>query len=127
MQPFNKYLMSTITLAFLMGCSEEPKTPTISFNAEVKPVIDSNCTECHNDGGTGTLASGFKTTDYDALMKGTKFGPVIVPGQPLSSSFYRLIAGKVDPSIQMPHGKKAIPAPQIEMIETWIEQGAKNN
>jgi hypothetical protein len=127
MQYLNKSLFSIIAVAFLYGCSEEPKAPAVSFKTDVKPVIDSNCTECHNDGGAGTLASGFKTTDYHALMKGTKFGPVIVPGQPLSSSFYRLIAGKVDPSIQMPHGKEAIPDAQIAMIENWIEQGATNN
>ena len=58
-------------------------------------------------------------------MKGTKFGPVVVAGDPLSSSLYRLVAGKVDPSIRMPHGKEALSQEEILKIEQWIEQGAK--
>ena len=59
-------------------------------------------------------------------MKGTKYGPVVVAGDPLSSSLYRLVAGKVDPSIQMPHGKEALAPEEIVTIERWIEQGAKD-
>ncbi|MCU7855659.1 MAG: hypothetical protein KZQ79_08215, partial [Candidatus Thiodiazotropha sp. (ex Lucinoma borealis)] len=67
----------------------------------------------------------FMTTP--SYMKGTKFGPVVVAGDPLSSSFYRLVAGKVDPSIRMPHGKEALSTIEISMIENWISQGAENN
>ena len=42
---------------------------------------------------------------YDSVMKGTKYGPVIVPGDSLSSSLYLLVAGKVHSSIWMPHGR----------------------
>jgi hypothetical protein len=38
-----------------------------------------------------------------------------------------LVAGKVDPSIRMPHGKEALTQEEITAIEHWIEQGAKNN
>lgn len=121
-----KILIPLILITFLFGC-EEPQPPQVSFANEVKPVIDQNCTECHTAGQKGTEASGFMTVDYDSVMKGTKYGPVIVPGNAVASSFYRLIAGKVDPSIRMPHGKEAISEENILMIEKWIDQGAKNN
>ena len=69
-------------------------------------------------------------------MQGTKYGPVIVPGNSESSTLYRLIAHKVDPKIQMPphhdeglaKGREDELTPrQIEFIGKWIDQGAKNN
>lgn len=118
-------LASTLSAMLLLGCSAEPAT--VSFNNQVKPLIDKYCTECHLTGGAGAEASGFITENYESLMKGTKFGPVIVAGDPLSSSLYRLVAGKVDPSIRMPHGKESLSQEEILKIEQWIEQGAKNN
>ena len=65
---------------------------------------------------------------YESLMKGTKFGPVIVPGNALSSSLVILIEGKADPAIKMPHGSlQMIPLKEREIIKKWIQQGAKNN
>lgn len=122
----NKILIPSILATFLIGC-EEPQPPEVSFANEVKPMIDQNCTECHIAGQKGTEASGFMTVDYDSIMKGTKYGPVVVPGSAISSTFYRLIAGKVDSSIRMPHGKEAISEGNIMKIEKWIDQGAKNN
>jgi len=112
--------LSTLLLA---GCSAGPAS--ISFQSEIKPLLDKYCSECHLKGGTGAEASGFVTETYASIMKGTKFGPVVIAGDPLSSSLYRLVAGKVDPSIRMPHGKKALSEAEILKIEHWIEQGAK--
>jgi hypothetical protein len=120
------FIFAVIAAVILSGCGE-PQEAQVSFKNDVKPIIDRNCTECHNEGGLGTLASGFQTVTYETVMKGTKYGPVVIPGHALSSSLFRLVAGKVDPSIQMPHGKEAIPPEQIALIENWINQGAKNN
>lgn len=119
--PFLPVLAATL----LVGCSSAP--PPVSYSADVKPIIDKYCAECHVPGGEGAQASGFVAETYDTVMKGTKYGPVVVAGDPLSSSFYRLVAGKVDPSIQMPHGKEALSEKEVATIERWIEQGANNN
>lgn len=108
----------------LTGCDN---APVVSYAQNVRPIIDTHCVECHLPGGQGHVASGFLVESYDSLMKGTKFGPMIVPGDPLSSSLYRLVSGNVDESIRMPHGKDPIPADQIATIENWIAQGAQNN
>jgi hypothetical protein len=123
----NKTLLfsSTLCASLLAGCGSEPAP--VSFKSAVKPLVDKYCTECHLPGGAGAQASGFITESYDSLMKGTKFGPVVVAGDPLSSSFYRLISGKVDPSIRMPHGKEALSETEVRVVENWIIQGAQNN
>ncbi len=99
----------------------------ISFKAQVQPIVKKYCAECHTAGGAGTQKSGFAVDTYQSLMKGTKFGPVVVPGSAISSSFYRLVSGDVDPSIRMPHGKEKLPPQDIKLIELWIDQGAKDN
>jgi len=121
----NLSLAPALSLYLLVGCSAGPAT--VSFKTEVKPLIDKYCIECHLQGGAGANASGFITENYASIMKGTKFGPVVVASDPLSSSLYRLVAGKVDPSIRMPHGKEALSQEEILKIEQWIEQGAQDN
>jgi hypothetical protein len=118
-------LLFTTYTALLVGCGAGPAP--VSFKSEVKPLVDKYCTECHLPGGAGVEASGFITESYESLMKGTKFGPVVVAGDPLSSSFYRLISGKVDPSIRMPHGKEALSEAEVAIVENWITQGALDN
>ncbi|WP_232424156.1 c-type cytochrome domain-containing protein [Imhoffiella purpurea] len=108
----------------LSACGQQS---TVSFEKDVHPIISKHCVECHLKGGQGFEASGFLVESYDSVMKGTKFGPVIVASDPLSSSLYRLVAGEVDESIRMPHGKDPISEKEIATIERWIEQGAKNN
>ncbi len=79
-------------------------------------------------GQAGFVVSGFELADYDSLMKGTSFGPVILPGDPLTSVLVMLIEGRADPAINMPHGDaKPLTQVQIATIRAWVEQGAKNN
>ncbi len=113
-----------VAIVAITGCSSEKN---VSYKSDIKPILDKHCAECHLKGGTGTEATQFLIDSYDNLMKGTKFGPVIVAGDSLSSSLYRLVSGKVDKSIQMPHSKEPMPATEITAIEKWIDQGAQNN
>lgn len=103
------------------------KDEVISYSEDIRPIIVGRCLECHHPGGQGTEASGLDLSSYEGLMKGTKFGPMIVPGEPDTSSLMRLIDHKVDPSIRMPHGKKKLSQCDRDAFRLWIKQGAKNN
>lgn len=124
----NKTRLSILAIAIsglVAGCNQEQQAQ-VSYVSDIKPVIDNHCAECHTDNGKGVKASGFSVDTYNNLMKGTKYGPVIVAGSPDSSTLYRMVTGKVDPSIQMPHGKESLNADEIRKIELWIEQGANH-
>lgn len=111
----------------LTGCGNEPEKQ-VSFSKDIRPIIESNCIKCHAPGGPGYEASGLSMQTYESLMKGTKFGPVIKPGDALSSTLAILIDGRADPSINMPHGNnEPLSGEQIKTFEQWINQGAKNN
>jgi len=115
----------------LFGCERQ-----ISFADDVQPVFLAHCIECHEEPGEGYAASGFNLRDYESVMRGTKFGPAVIPGSSMSSSLYLVIAKKTAPEIQMPpHHEQAfaegrgtaLPEDQVEIVRAWIDQGAKNN
>lgn len=117
------FVCAASAVILLTGCGDVP----VSFEKDVKPILDTHCAECHTGAGEGVEASGFVVESYDTVMQGTKLGPMVVAGDALSSNLYRMVAGKVDKSIQMPHGKAALANNEIVAIEAWIRQGAVDN
>ena len=103
------------------------KKPTVSFAEDVQPILQIRCQSCHQPGGAGYEKSGLDLRSYDGLMKGTKFGPIVQPGDPTTSNLLVLLDGRADKSIQMPHGKKKLSTCDRDAIRTWISEGAKNN
>ncbi len=114
--------------ALLLTACGSKQPAAVSFSAEIKPILEKNCLECHQSGGAGLQASGLSMESYEALMKGTRLGPVIKPGDSISSTLVLLITGVADQSIRMPHGDRQPLSPeQVELIKRWIAQGAANN
>ncbi|MCP5364880.1 MAG: hypothetical protein H6905_06610 [Hyphomicrobiales bacterium] len=115
-------LVAGMSFASLASAEEE-----VSFKLDVLPILASRCAECHQTGGSGLEASGLNLTSYDGLMKGTKHGPIIVPGEPTVSNLNVLIEGRADPSMRMPHDQRPLLKEQQRIIRNWVKQGAKNN
>src|SRR6476646_10607294 len=57
------------------------------FEAKVRPVLASNCYDCHTDQRMG----GLRVDSRDALLKGGRSGPAIVPGEPDKSLLIQAI------------------------------------
>ncbi len=108
-------------------------TRQVSFKNDILPIFQERCMTCHAPGAPGCVTSGLSLASYESLMQGTKFGVMIVPGKSLDSNLLRLVKHQADPSIAMPRsltpGKPSewLKPEQITLIETWINQGAKNN
>jgi len=107
----------------LVGCAEK----NVSYKSDVQPVLTANCNECHAPGKPGFEASGLDTTNYQALMRGGKFGALIKPGDPLTSAFNMVVEGRVHSSIRMPHGREKLADRDVNILNTWVKQGAQNN
>ena len=108
---------------FLAACGQNE----ISFKADVQPILKQYCVECHTEGGQGTEKSGLILSSYESLMKGTRFGAIVKPGDTLTSALLMLVEGRADSSIKMPHHKASLPKEKIDLLKKWVEQGAKNN
>lgn len=117
---------TALALASVAGCAR--KQEQVSYQKDVAPILQAKCAACHVPGQQGYVASGFDLSGYDSLMKGTKFGAVVIPGDPLTSVLVMLIEGRADPSLKMPHGgAQPLTKDEIKTIRRWVKQGAKNN
>ena len=99
----------------------------ISYAQDLVPIFRGYCVPCHQPGGEGYKASGVDLRTYEGLMKGTKYGPVVIPYEPDNSSLLALIEGLTSPQIRMPFGQHELPSCLQLRINSWIFQGAKNN
>ena len=99
----------------------------MSFQDDVMPIFVGRCISCHSPNAQGTQASGLDLTNYASLMKGTKFGPMVIPGDPESSNLMLLLDWRADPKLRMPLGKKQLSPDDRNAIRSWIREGAKDN
>ena len=99
----------------------------VSFKEDILPLLKWRCAGCHEPGGAGLEKSGLDLTSYAGVMKGTKFGAMIVPREPESSNLMLLLDWRASPALRMPHGQKQLSSCDRNSIRTWIRQGAKDN
>ena len=112
--------------------TSQPKQHTtsqtkMSFREDIVPIFKGRCESCHQPSGEGTQKSGLDLTSYAGVMKGTKFGPMVIPGDPDSSNLMRLLDWRAAPELRMPHGKKQLSSCDRNDIRAWIREGAKDN
>ena len=98
----------------------------VSFKEDILPLLKWRCASCHEAGGAGYEKSGLDLTSYAGVMKGTKFGTMIIPREPESSNLMLLLDWRAAPALRMPHGKKQLSSCDRSTIRTWIRQGAKD-
>ena len=115
---------ATFLLPAERACAQKAQ---MSYAEDIVPILKGWCVSCHEPGGQGFEASGVDLTTYDGLMKGTKFGPVVIPKDPDGSTLIALIYGRTSPKIRMPFGHKPLPDCLRTNIWSWIFEGAKNN
>jgi len=133
-------ILKLCLIAFTCGlgaCERSTKdTTTVSFATDVQPILNANCVECHDKAAEGVAASGLNLADYEGLMEGTRYGPMVIANSSESSSLYLVVAQKTSPEIRMPpqhedalaEGRgRPLSAKEIGIIKTWIDEGALNN
>ncbi len=101
----------------------------VSFKNDVQPILHDYCVNCHSPGGKGFVKSGLDLTSYENLMKGTKFGKVVIPGNSETSTFTKLLTG-TNKGLKMPAGLNesgTLDRQYILTLRKWVKQGAKNN
>src|SRR5215471_6117249 len=87
------------------------------FENKVRPILAKECFSCHTDSQLG----GLRLDSREAMLRGGKSGPAIVPGDPEKSLLVMAIRQTGD--LKMPKGGK-LPQDQIDAIVQWIRTGA---
>ncbi len=103
------------------GSEEDTPTETIGYSSDIQPIFNSNCTSCHGSSG------GLSLTSYNGLMAGGNNGESIMPGNGEGSVLVQKLGSSPPFGDQMPLGSSALSSTKIEMIITWIDDGAENN
>lgn len=113
-------LVPTVELVPASAPTDDPAADiTISFTNDVLPILQSHCFDCHGDQDT---RAGLSITSYQALMAGSKNGPVVIAGDPANSLLIQLIQrGK------MPKRGPKLTPDQLQILIDWIMAGALNN
>ena len=66
--------------------------------------------------------SGLDLQTRESILAGGKRGPAVIPGKSAESILYKAVAHQGD--LQMPPGKNALAAEQLQIIRQWIDSGA---
>src|SRR5437660_1062965 len=88
------------------------------FEAKVRPLLVANCYDCHTDLRSG----GLRLDSRDAMLKGGRSGPAIVPGDPDKSLLIEAVRQTND-TLKMPKGGHLKPE-EIDTLAQWIRAGA---
>ncbi len=90
-----------------------------SVEAAAQKILEKNCLSCHGD----VQMSGLDLRSRDALLKGGKRGPSVVPGNAKESLLYQAVLHAGD--LKMPMGKDPLSESDRELLGTWINEGAR--
>ena len=115
----------------LCGCADDgedsdptggPPVAKVDFVNDIKPILQAECVRCHHD---GAIMGGLNLMNRTVAMKGSKRGPVLIPGEPEKSSLYRVTQLPEDQDHAMPATGAKLTDEQKQLIFLWIEQGAE--
>ena len=101
------------------GGGEE--TSKVEFVNDVKPILQTQCVRCHND---QSLLGGLNLMNRELAMRGSKRGPVLIPGDAEKSPLYRVTLLPAEQDHAMPATGAKLTDAEKEIIRQWIDQGA---
>lgn len=97
----------------------------VSFQAAVLPILKQYCVSCHGN------TAGINLDSYQAVMNNEGFNwksNVVNPGDATNSGLYDVLLEQPRFQLQqMPTGGPYLTGDEIEIIKTWINEGAQNN
>jgi hypothetical protein len=127
-QPETARRPAWIALTFAAGMTvagaKEAAPQTIEFNRDIRPILSDTCFHCHGPDKARRKAD-LRLDLEDSAKARLEDHFAIVPGQPDKSELVHRIT-TTDPDDRMPPADsgRQLTAPQVELLQRWIEQGA---
>jgi hypothetical protein len=132
-------LVATSSAVDLSKLPPPANTQGITYAKDIHPLLEASCFRCH--GNLEKPKGGLRLDNLDGVLKGSREGKVVVPGNSEKSQIV-ISAAQVDPETAMPpkprpgrkgpaDGKPQGPPPkpltpeQVGLLRAWIDQGAK--
>jgi hypothetical protein len=115
-------LLSTVVGAALVAFFFFGHEKEVDFSTEIKPILNKHCITCH---GGVKKSGGFSVLFEEEALAATESGhPAIIPGNPNSSELIKRLTHS-DPELRMPYERAPLSKDEIDLLKTWIRQGAK--
>lgn len=121
----------------LMGCKtqESVVTPTpidyenistIVYSQHVQPLLTQTCatTGCHT---TTTKAAGLCLNSWDDLLKGSRYGEVLIPFEPERSLLTLLFDGTTLRRAHPALAGRGLSSVEVRFLKRWVSEGARND
>jgi len=103
--------------------------PPVSFASDIQPIFSTyGCTSCHGGSGGLFLTAGQSYTNLVSVQAQAGCTNLfrVLPGNADESVLYLRLSGSTCGS-RMPKGGSAISSTDLNLVRTWINQGAQNN
>ncbi len=100
--------------------SEPKRKDKVSFSKDIAPLLIANCNGCHYN--ATRVSGGLQFNVFAQLLKGGDSGPIVLPGKPDDSLLVRKLKGSE--GARMPLGRAPLTDSQIQLVSSWIQQGA---
>ena len=96
-----------------------------TYDSEIQPIFNNNCTSCHGTSGNLDLSQGNSYTNLvNVASSGYSGFQRVKPGDPMNSVLHQKIVGNTSFGDRMPQGGSALAQADEEKIKNWIQNGA---
>ena len=92
----------------------------VSFIANVAPLLQKNCVTCHD---AELAEADYRLDTYQHLMRLGDDSPAVISHQPNKSKLFQVLIHE-DETLRMPSDSDPLSDKSINLIKTWIQQGA---
>jgi hypothetical protein len=111
--------VSVVACVLVLGPPHLLAQERVDYSRDIKPLLKERCIACH---GALKQKARLRLDTAEAMRRGGKSGPAIIPGQPEKSLLLeRICAAEGE---RMPPEGKPLTARQIAFMRAWIQQGA---
>lgn len=105
----------------LTACGKLDLDKPVSFSADIKPLLEARCINCHH---AGALFGDLSLENREIAFKPRAKGPVITPGSSDKSPLYLVLTLPEGDKKAMPPTGHRISSEETALIKRWIDQGA---
>ncbi|TWU32269.1 Planctomycete cytochrome C [Novipirellula artificiosorum] len=96
--------------------------PQIDFAQQIQPILAKRCFSCH---GPDLAEGGVSFAEFESAMSAADSGDHAIVAGDVESSMLIARLTTDDPYERMPPWQDPVPEEEIELLSSWIEQGAR--
>lgn len=116
----NRYIIG-ICILLVWACQSKTEHK-VSYNKEIRPIFNAKCLACH---GGIKQSGGFSLLfEEEAFANADSGKPAIVRGNASKSELVKRLRHQ-DAELRMPFEQDPLSDEEIQLIESWIDQGAQ--